>query len=227
MSSNTKFVGVADANLGRLLDVGTEVMSDVELLEVILQQRGLTRKGQTPHDAATAVVTEFGSLASLARRPAKDLEVVLTPRAAAVVSAALELGRRSAGPSAARPKLRYASEVDQYYRPRLAHLQSEVFHVACLDARNQLLRDARVSSGGFASCAVLPREVFAPALREGAVGVILVHNHPSGQPQPSSDDLALTNRLVRAGEILCVKVLDHVIVGTQGYISLAEQGRMS
>ena len=113
------------------------------------------------------------------------------------------------------------------YAPRLSHLTHEVFHVMCLDTKHRLLRDARVVEGGLTTCSVLPREVFAPALREGAAAVIFVHNHPSGDPTPSNDDLALTARLKQAGSVLGIKPLDHVIVGEGRYVSLVDEGHFS
>jgi DNA repair protein RadC len=204
-----------DPPKARLLKVGAAAMTDAELLSLIIG-------GAVSRQVAAELLNRFDGVSDIARAHVADLGV--SKSIAVKIVGALELGRRSLGPRAERPKLRYAPEVDRHYRPLLGHLHNEVFHVACLDIRNRLLRDARVAEGGFASCAILPREVFAPALREGAVGVILVHNHPSGETEPSADDLQLTSRLVRAGEVLGVRVLDHVIVGSGGYTSLAERG---
>jgi DNA repair protein RadC len=209
----------------RIFNVGAAAMSDAELLALLL---GTGAKGTSSLQTAQELLARFDGLGGMARAHITDLrdEKGVGVSKAALLMGALELGRRSLGPRADRPKLRYAPEVDKHYRPMLAHLHNEVFHVACLDVRNRLIRDARVAEGGFASCALMPREVFAPAMREGAVAVVLVHNHPSGESEPSADDLQLTARLVRAGEVLGVRVLDHVIIGANGFVSLGERGQL-
>lgn len=209
----------------RIFDPGPGAMSDAELLGVLL---GTGAGGQSAQQSAEELLQRFEGVAGLGRAHVLDLRDArgVGVAKAAVLAAAMELGRRSMRPNPERPRLRYAHEVDRHYRPKLAHLNNEVFHVACLDVRNRLVRDARVAQGGFASCAILPREVFAPAMRDGCVGVVLVHNHPSGESEPSQDDLTLTSRLVHAGEVLGVKVVDHVIIAANGYTSLATAGHL-
>jgi len=207
----------------RIFEAGPSKLSDAELLSLLLGSGGAAQSaGQT----AEELLRRFDGLGGIGRADVTDLrdERGVGVARAAMVAAAFELGRRSLGPHAERPRLRFATDVDQHYRPKLAHLRNEVFHVACLDVRNRLLRDARICEGGFSSVSVLPREVFAPALREGAVGVILVHNHPSGETEPSPEDISLTARLSQAGEVLGIKVLDHVIIGASGHASLHARG---
>ena len=167
---------------------------------------------------------EFQAVPDLSRATPAELSKLVGKPLAARLGASLELGRRAMKPRDPKPVMRYAAEVQAYYGPMLGHLRNEVFHVACLDVRNRLLLDKRVAEGGFASCAILPRECFAPVIGAGAVGVIFVHNHPSGETEPSADDIQLTRRLVRAGEVLGTRVIDHVIIGSQEYTSLAERG---
>jgi DNA repair protein RadC len=112
-----------------------------------------------------------------------------------------------------------------HVRGRLAALCHEEFLVLLLDAKHRKLREVRVSQGSLTAAIVHPREVFAPAIHEAAAAVILVHNHPSGDPSPSPEDLSLTRRLREAGTILGIEVLDHVIVGANAYYSFAEAGR--
>ena len=209
----------------RIYNVGVGVMSDAELLALLL---GAGTQGHQSLHTAQQLLARFDGVGGLARAHITDLrnESGIGTARAAVLSSALELGRRSLGPRAERPRLRLAEDVDRHYRPLLVHLQSEAFHVACLDVRNRLIRDERVAQGGFTSCAVLPREIFAPALREGAVAIILIHNHPSGETEPSSEDLELTRRVEQAGQVLGIKVLDHVIVGTSGFTSLKGRGHL-
>ena len=215
-----------DKPRSRIFDVGPGPMGDAELLALLLSIGGATRTAQ---QTAEALLQRFDGVAGLARAHVTDLrnEPGVGVAKAAVIAAAIELGRRSLGPRAERPRLRYATDVYAHYRPKLAHLRNEVFHVACLDTRNRLLRDVRVAEGGLVSCATSPREVFAAALREGATSVVLVHNHPSGETQPSGEDLSLTQRMRRAGQVMGIGVLDHVIVGASGFTSLAATGQLS
>lgn len=210
----------------RIYEPGPSALTDAELLGILLGTGG---RGLTAQQTAEELLQRFDGVGGLGRAHVTDLrdERGVGVAKAAVIAAAMELGRRSMAPGAERPRLKYAVDVDRHYRHRLAHLHNEVFHVACLDVRNRLVRDARVAQGGFASCAILPREIFAPAIREGCVGIVLVHNHPSGESEPSNDDLALTARLVHAGEVLGIKVLDHVIIAANGFTSLATTGQLT
>ncbi|MFP2911356.1 RadC family protein, partial [Pyxidicoccus sp. 3LFB2] len=143
---------------------------------------------------------------------------------AAQVLAALELGRRAQRAVERRPKLRTPKEIHGYLAPKLATLRREVFHVLCFNARNVLVHDARVAEGTMNACPVDPREVFAAALTSRATAIVLAHNHPSGDPEPSVQDLALTRHLVAASQLLNIKVLDHVVVGDGAYVSMLERG---
>jgi DNA repair protein RadC len=104
-------------------------------------------------------------------------------------------------------------------------LRKEVFCVLLLDAKHRKLREARISEGSLTASIVHPREVFAPAVRESAAALILVHNHPSGDPSPSPEDVELTRRLRQAGEIVGIRVLDHVIVGAEHHFSFVDAGQ--
>jgi DNA repair protein RadC len=144
-------------------------------------------------------------------------------RHAAVLRAALELGRRAiAVPLLAGDPIRDARTVHAHFLGRLPQLEREVFYVLVLDGRNRLRTEVRISEGTLTTALVHPREVFGPAVRLGAAALVLVHNHPSGDPTPSSEDLVLTERLRQAGELIGIRVLDHVVIGQGGYVSLAE-----
>lgn len=118
------------------------------------------------------------------------------------------------------------ADVFRYTKPRLAHLTREVFHVLCLDSRHRLIADRRVAEGGLAACAIAPRDVFEPAIREAAPAILVVHNHPSGDPTPSRDDVALTRRIREAAQYLGISLVDHVVVADGGYVSLLESGKL-
>jgi DNA repair protein RadC len=142
------------------------------------------------------------------------------------VAAALELGRRAAAvPLASGRPVRDASAVYGHFRGRLPQLEREVFYVLLLDGKNRVRGEVRVSEGSLTAALVHPREVFAPAIREAAAAIILVHNHPSGDPTPSAEDRAITERLRQVGELVGIRVLDHVVVGQGRWASMAEEGR--
>jgi DNA repair protein RadC len=144
---------------------------------------------------------------------------------ATAVQAALELGRRLL--LEAREEgvpLRSPQDVASVFAPRLQELPVEEFHVAVLDAQHRLERDVLVSRGLLNSSLVHPREVFREAIAERAAAVILVHNHPSGDPTPSAEDRAVTQQLVAAGRLLDIPVHDHIIIGRGRYVSFAEAG---
>jgi DNA repair protein RadC len=143
-----------------------------------------------------------------------------------VLRAALELGRRAAAePLAAGRPLRDASAVWAHFRGRLPQLDREVFYVLLLDGRNRLRAEVRVSEGSLTAALVHPREVFGPAICSAAAALLLVHNHPSGDPTPSAEDTALTERLRRVGELVGIRVLDHVVIGHDRWVSMAEDAR--
>lgn len=168
-----------------------------------------------------------GSLRRLAARPVAELtEHAGVGRARAVViHAALELGRRMAIESRDEgTPIRSPKDVVAVFAPKLEDLPVEEFHVAILDAQHRLERDITVTRGILNSSLVHPREVFREAIAERAAAIILVHNHPSGDPSPSADDRNVTDQLVAAGRLLDIPVHDHVIIGRSRYTSFAEAG---
>jgi DNA repair protein RadC len=140
------------------------------------------------------------------------------------IVAALELGRRAASelPSPDRP-IRGPSDVFSRVGPLLRDLRQEEFHALLLNTQHRVIRDVLVTRGILDASLIHPREVFRAAIVESAAGVILVHNHPSGDPTPSPEDRAVTRQLVRAGEAVGIPILDHVIVGEGIFVSMAEQ----
>jgi len=141
------------------------------------------------------------------------------------LAAALELGRRAlvCGVPLAEP-LRGGRDVVRYLGPRMSGLERECFHALHLDAKGRLLWEERVSEGTLTASLVHPREVFAPAILHRAAAVVVAHNHPSGDPEPSAEDRATTRRLQRAGRLLGIELLDHVILGAGSYTSFLEKG---
>jgi DNA repair protein RadC len=165
-------------------------------------------------------------LCTLARRAPDELQVLhgLPPRQADRLAAAFSLGRavERAAPPPAVPLSRPA-EVHRILAPEVRGLEKETFHALLLDTRHRLLERVRVSEGTLTTSLVHPREVFAPALRRAAAAVVVAHNHPSGDPEPSAEDQAVTRRLIEAGRLLGVPLLDHVVLGSPGWVSLRER----
>lgn len=200
-------------------------MTLVELLAILI---GTGARGtDAVRVAEELLVLAGGSLRALARRPVAELARVpgIGMAKATRVHAALELARRLAGEAPERrAAVRSPGDVFRWCAPGLRDLTVEEFHLLTLDAQNRITRDVLVTRGILNSSLVHPREVFRPAIAEAAAGVIVVHNHPSGDPAPSADDRAVTRQLVEAGRLLDVPVYDHVIVAGERYFSFAEAG---
>ena len=208
----------------RFLTKGPEALSDGECLAILL---GAGVPGQTALDQAQALLAAFGSLGEIASREVQELAWVggLGIVKAVRLGAAVELARRMrARPNGSRIRLSSPDEVAGYYGPALESKKKEVFRVALLDSQNGLLRDVQVSEGSLSAAIVHPREVFRSAILEACAHLILVHNHPSGDPTPSKEDLHLTRQLVEGARLLGMRVHDHVIIGEGRHVSLAQRG---
>jgi DNA repair protein RadC len=174
---------------------------------------------------AIAILTELGGLGGLANASEADLVGAgLSRKRARMVRAAFELGRASVG---ARPRvgrrLAGSSDVYQHMSARLAGLPVEEFWALGLDVRHRVALDEMVARGSLSGVEVHPRDVFRRLIRAGVASVIFTHNHPSGDPTPSRQDIELTSRLREVGDMCGIAVLDHVVVGFDGYVSLAER----
>lgn len=209
----------------RLIDLGAQALSSAELLAIVLGSGGLRQSALQL--GQSLLVQAGGSLRRIAMQPVAALtaqEGVGMARAA-TVHAALELGRRMAAESREDgAPVRSPRDVVELFAARLEDLPVEEFHVAVLDSQHRLERDIMVTRGILNSSLVHPREVFREAIAERAAAIILVHNHPSGDPTPSADDRVVTEQLVAAGRLLDIPVHDHVIVGRGRYTSFAEAG---
>jgi len=207
----------------RLFREGPEALSDAQLLAILL------RVGRQDHSAvqvAMELLRRLEGLQGLSNRGLDELCQVpgIGLAKAAQLKAALELGKRAlATPLSTGMRISSSADLFHHYYPRLRDLRHEVFKIVLLDAKHTIIRDATVSEGSLTLSIVHPREVFNLAVRESAAAVILLHNHPSGDPQPSPEDRALTARLVAAGDLLGIRVLDHLVTGDKRYISFADQ----
>ncbi len=166
--------------------------------------------------------TSAGRLRFLLTASPADLEAIpgVGRAISARILAAVELGcrvREEKLPD--RPRIRGPSDVHRLMAPRLRHLSQEEFHALLLNTQHRVLRDVTVTRGILDASLIHPREVFRPAILENAASVILVHNHPSGDPSPSAEDRAVTRQLLEAGRAIGIRVLDHVVVGEEGWES--------
>lgn len=208
----------------RLVSEGAAALSNRELLAIVLRSGTV---GESALVVAERLLQTFGSLRELLAAGVEELAAVrgVGLVKAVQVKAALELGRRLASSRHAwRPSVTGPEDVASLVMEDLRHRDREVFQALLLDVKHRLLGIHVVSIGHLSGAPVHPRELFKDAIRRSAAAVVLVHNHPSGDPQPSPEDIALTRRLAEAGRLLGIEVLDHLIVGDSRYVSLKEQG---
>lgn len=209
----------------RLWSLGASALTTAELLAILI---GTGRGGADVLEVAGQLLgVSGGSLRRLAQRPAAELLRApgIGPTKAARLLAAFELGGRVA--REARPvlvRIREPEDVVRLFRNSLRDLQVEEFHLLALDSQSQVLRGVLVTRGLLNSSLVHPREVFRAAIAEAAAGIIVVHNHPSGDPTPSAEDKAVTRQLLAAGRLLDVPLYDHVIIAGDRFVSFANAG---
>ncbi len=211
--------------------VGVEHASPDVLLAILLRTG---TRGLNVVDLARTIMQRFGSLTAVASAPVEELSSVpgVGPVKAQILKVALELGRRLSEESVTRDTpVRSPADVALLMRESVRPLEREVFWVLLLNAKNRLkMRPTIVSQGLLDASLVHPREVFQIAIRSGAAAVILVHNHPSGDPTPSAEDVRVTRQLAEAGAVVDIKVLDHIVIGKGGgalpdaYVSMRESG---
>lgn len=209
----------------RLWALGAPALTAPELLAVLLGT------GDRRHDAlATALrllASADGSLRRLAARPPAELlqAPAIGPAKGARLLAAFEIAERLLREGRpVRPRIGDPADVVRIMAPKLRDLAVEEFHLLALDTRSRVLKTVLVTRGLLDSSLVHPREVFRPAIAEAAAGIILVHNHPSGDPTPSAEDRGVTRQLAAAGRLLELPVLDHVIVAGDRWVSFATEG---
>ena len=210
----------------RLAALGPEALGDAELVALLL------RTGSRGADAVSLsrrLLSGCDGLRGMARSAEGEFRRFpgMGPGKTASLIAAFEISRRLAAHRlAAGDSIRSPEDVHRHFYPRLRDHLRECFVAVLLDGRHRVIREVLISQGTLTASLVHPREVFRPALREAAAALILVHNHPSGDPRPSREDRDVTHRLVQAGEVLGVRVLDHVVVAERGYHSFSEAGEL-
>jgi DNA repair protein RadC len=218
-------VAEADRPRERLWSLGPAALTTAELVAILLGTGGA---GSDVLEVAGRLLdVADGSLRRLARRPGAELLQAngVGPTKAARLLAAFELGARLAREE--RPpvlRIREPEDVARLFQSRLRDLQVEEFHLLALDSQSQVLREVLVTRGLLNSSLVHPREVFRAAIAEAAAGIIVVHNHPSGDPSPSAEDRAVTQQLAAAGRLLDLPLYDHLIIAGDRFVSFATAG---
>ncbi len=209
----------------RLLAAGAQALSEAELLAIILRT-GV--RGTSAIALAQHLLSTFGGLRGLARTTPLELQQRvkgLGPAKAAQLMAALEIGRRLARATPdERPKVTSPEDAATLLMPDMAHLEQEVMRVILLDTRNHVMGITTVYRGSLNTAVVRVGELFRDAVRTNAAAIIVAHNHPSGDPTPSPEDVRVTRDLVAAGRLLDIKVLDHLVIGHNRWVSLRERG---
>jgi DNA repair protein RadC len=212
----------------RLQSAGAGALTNRELLGILI---GSGTEGRSAVDVAGDLLQSAGgSLRRLAGYERAEMTAVqgIGPAVAARLSAALELGRRLAreGPLQ-RERIQGPKDVYERCAPGLRDLRQEEFHVLLVNTQNALLREVIITRGTLDTSVVHPREVFRAAIAESASAIILVHNHPSGDPVPSPEDRAVTSQLAEAGRLIGIPILDHIVIGDSSYVSFVESGLLS
>ena len=208
----------------RLLTGGAEALADYEVLEYLLYA-AIPRGDTKP--IAKALLAQFGSLAGVLNADPKAMQRVKgvgENSAAALLAVATAARRMTRGAIVKKPVLSSWQALIDYLTTDMAHLTVERVRILYLDTRNRLIEDHHLGDGSIDEAAIHPREVIRRAMDVGASAMILVHNHPSGSPEPSRADIQITQRIAEAGRLLGVTVHDHVIIGREGHTSLRAKG---
>jgi len=222
-----KDVAPHDRPREKLQRLGAAALGDNELVAIVL---GSGSRGCGALELANRVLERAGGLHGLTRAAVGQLHLVpgVGDARAAQILAAVELGRRTlVRGTADRPRLNTPRQLASYLLPQYGAGAVEQFGIVMLDTKHRVIRIKILSVGSLDTTVVHPREVFREATSACAAAIVLFHNHPSGDPTPSADDLVLTTRLVNAGDIMGIDVVDHLILADQRYFSLVEAGRLS
>lgn len=211
----------------RLIQNGDEYLTDAELLGIIIRDG---TSNYSAVDLAQKLLSEFGDFRRLSSVSIGELCKIkgIGPARAAQIKASLAIAKRFSTISV-KPlqQFKCSSDIFAHFHERLRGIKQETFLVVLLDNKNRIIKELPVSTGSLTSSIVHPREVFNPAIKESAASVIFVHNHPSGDPEPSKEDVQITHRLSEVGTIVGIKVLDHVIIGNERFVSFKDKGIIS
>ena len=215
---------VADRPRERLASLGAQALSSAELIAILLR---VGVKGENAVAVGQRLLKKFGGLSGLHRAPFNELKKQhgIAEAKAAQIKAAIELGRRLTLESPEeRPAVNSPADAAALVAYEMSALEQEHLRVILLDRRNRVLETVEVYKGSVNSSQVRVGEVFKEAIRKNASALIVVHNHPSGDPTPSPDDVAVTRAIVQAGKLLDLEVLDHMVIGQGRWVSMKERG---
>ncbi len=211
----------------KAMQYGLESLSDSELLSILI---GNGTRGCSALTLANMLLNQFGDLRKLSTQSLTEIKNIkgIGTIKAIEIKACLEIARRF-HQIILRPGeiLNGSQQVFSYYHEKLRDQKKEKFFTILLDCKHRIIREELVSIGSLNLSIVHPREVFAPAIKESAESILLVHNHPSGNPTPSQEDIHITRRLVEVGRLVGIEVLDHIIIGNGCYVSFLEQKLLS
>ena len=207
----------------RLMEHGPKALSNAELLAIILRNGS---KKDNVLELSKKLLKE-NNIKSLSRKRINSLKnnLGIGEAKACQIIACFELGRRLASFKEKRnPRINTITDIVKLVMPEMSCLKKEYFKGIFLDARKRIIKKETIFIGSLNTSIIHPRDVFQIALEEGAAGIILVHNHPSGDPKPSEDDITITKQIVKAGAMMWIDVLDHIIIGNKNYFSFRENG---
>jgi len=205
----------------KLIKYGVKNLSNVELLAIILR---VGNRKENVLELSRKILGKFDlkELSRISYNQVKGFKGIKAAKACQIL-ACFELARRLASYQEYRRAVLSSKDIVKAFKAELSYLKKEVFLGVYLNARNYIIRKEEISVGTLDMSLVNPREVFGPALTDGAKSIILIHNHPSGDPEPSEADFEITKQIKKAGDLLGVKVIDHIIIGGKGYISFHDK----
>ncbi|HOL21487.1 MAG TPA: DNA repair protein RadC [bacterium] len=209
----------------KLLKYGEHKLTDTELLAILIRTGS---KGETAVDIARRIMQKFGSFRNMSHTSIhkwKDIKG-LGKAKICQIKAAIEIGRRFREEELKGKKVKISGPEDVFFLllPRMRDLKKEIFLVLHMDAKNKVFDSTEIEEGTVNQANPIVREIFYKAMENFSVSIVCVHNHPSGDPSPSKEDIEFTKTLIRAGEVLNIKVVDHIIIGNDAYYSFAKSG---
>ncbi len=212
------------------IDSRNRQSKELEILDILSHILGRGDSTQSAHLASRRLIKHFGSPHRLGRASMEEIRLAgkISVRQAACVFYALKLGRQvCSAPLLPGERFSNSRELFHRYRARFCSANREFFLSLHLNSKNQLIREVLVSIGSLSTSIVHPREVYSPAVKDSTAALVFLHNHPSGDPSPSQEDRECTRRLIHAGHILGIRVLDHIVLGRDDYYSFADAGQLS
>lgn len=214
----------------KLIKTGSVSLTNSELLAIVLRTGfGSPTRKQSALDLAKNLLLQYKNLNDISEMSVTELAEIkgIGLAKAAQIMASFELGKRMAAEkNGSNISFRCSEEVANYYIPLLKDLKNEQFRLVMLNIKNRIIREVMISQGSLTSSIVHPREVLKIAIKASAASVIFLHNHPSGDPEPSIDDIEITNRLCKSCSIIGINVLDHLIIAENGYFSFKQKNML-